>query len=64
MKLRKLLYQKCLSQTELAKRTGRTSQMISSVVNGKRNPGPDLRKRIAHVLEIEPAQLFPYREDK
>ena len=45
-----LLYDKKMSKTELAEKTGVSQAMISSIVLGQKKPGAETLIRIAQVL--------------
>ena len=55
----RLLDQHDMSQNELARRCGITSGHLSLLMNGKRGPSPQLRRRLQQVLEVSDFdQLF------
>jgi len=47
-----------LSQRALAKQTGLSSAYLSQLERGKRNPGPDVAKRICSALGVDFETLF------
>jgi len=49
--IRKILAQRNISQNWFAFRVGTTSGYISQMMTGKRNPSPQMRKRILQVLK-------------
>jgi len=49
--IRKILAQRNISQNWLAFRAGTTSGYMSQMVTGKRNPSPQMRKKILKVLK-------------
>jgi transcriptional regulator with XRE-family HTH domain len=59
-----------LSQSELARLSGVTQAMISLVLSGQRNPGPDFCLGVAKALNTDPeivfqhAGLFPDDEEE
>lgn len=46
------------SQSELARRANISQSMISHVINGRRNPGTDFCKAIAHALKMPPKTVL------
>jgi transcriptional regulator with XRE-family HTH domain len=58
--LEKILFERCVTQAELAAETGASPSMISMVVRGQRKPRPELRKRIAKALRVAPKTIFPF----
>ena len=46
------------SQADLAEKAGVTNATISRLVNGTRNPGPDLAKKLADALNYPPEFVF------
>jgi transcriptional regulator with XRE-family HTH domain len=63
--LKKLLYDRCFTQRDIARKAGVSKSMVCSVLSGERNPGPRTRRKIAAALEIPPAELFRFpRGDK
>lgn len=63
-RLAKVLFEKCVSQQELARGAQISPAMISYVVRGVRRPGPKLRRRIARALRQRPETLFPAGDEK
>lgn len=49
--IREILAKKNLSQNWLAFRTRTTSGYMSQMITGKRNPSPQMRKKILQVLK-------------
>ncbi len=47
-----------LSRAELARRMGMSSTTITYVINGKRNPGPDLCQAIAKAFGLPPELVY------
>jgi transcriptional regulator with XRE-family HTH domain len=60
--LKEILYRKCVTQKQLAKKAGRSQAMISAVCRGERNPGAGTRKEIARALGVPPENLFRMRK--
>lgn len=60
--LQRLLDERGLSQTDLAKLTGIRASTISDWVNGKYFPKQDKRLLIAKALKISPTRLFALDE--
>ncbi len=48
----RLLDERGMSQNELARRCGITPGHLSLLMNGKRGPSPQLRRRLQHVLGV------------
>ncbi len=48
-----LLEQLNISQNELARRCGVTSGHLSHLMNGRRSPSPQVRRRLMEVLEVD-----------
>lgn len=46
------------SMRELARRCDVSESTVSRIVSGKRNPSPDLCRRMAQVLELPPETVF------
>jgi len=64
------LWKTGIRQNRLAKMLGLDEAMLSKIVNGFRQPSPQIRERIASLLEsdeqwlFQPAQLGPAQEEE
>lgn len=55
---KELLIRKGLSQRGFSKKTGISSPYMSQIINGNRNPGPEMAKKICEGLDVEFDQIF------
>ena len=58
--LRKKMYEKRLTQLELAKLTNTSPSMIGAVIRGTRTPSYSLAQRMATALECEMEDILTY----
>jgi transcriptional regulator with XRE-family HTH domain len=59
LRLKFALFQKQISQAQLAREIGRTPAHVSRIVRGRVKPRARDRRRISSFLGISEAQLFP-----
>lgn len=59
-KLKKAMFIKGFSLTDLAKEIGVGVSYLSQIVNGKKKPSPKLAKKIADALEVEVEDIFEF----
>ncbi len=57
--LKAAIYRRGLRQMQAAEAVGLTETSFSHVVTGRRPPSDDVRKRLAEILEVYEAELFP-----
>ena len=48
-----LITRRNMSQNELARRSDISSGYLSQLISGRKNPSPDVRKRIQAALEVD-----------
>ena len=63
LNLKLQLWRAGIRQNQLAQMVGMDETLLSKIVNGFREPDPEIRKRIATLLHTSEAWLFE-REDK
>jgi transcriptional regulator with XRE-family HTH domain len=61
--LRLQLWRKRIRQNQLAKILEIDESMLSRILNGFRQPGPEMRSRIARLLESDEEWLFKTESD-
>lgn len=61
--LRKVLEDRGISQTFIARQAGVTPQYVNQVLTGKLAPSPRFRRRTAEVLEVPEHLLFPGEQE-
>lgn len=57
-KLQDAIEQKGISQRELARRMGISSQLVGDYYHARKSPGLDMIERFAQALEVDPLNLL------